>query len=495
LADLSVGHLERHIVYREVPGEDMERYYPRAGVGSLIVAIPVWLGFLINSMLGLFPAIPFHDGGMGVKFHLWYFIQDTMLGGSTKPVWSDAGSITGQELAMLVVALPLTVFAIYCLRKRPEFGGIDTRNMDDERELLEMSVAIANTKGTGDANTAAIIDSVVEGIASIDTNVVNKALGKMEVIAVASAAEVAASAASKAEKAANIEDDATTIDSRFTTIVGDEHTEAMVSAAAAEAKGEEATSDAAADDDTAVELGIDSKFADFHIDDESKSKSEAKSESDEPEIEKKSKMPSLAEISDFAKRQAAKAGSIAKDAAIGVGKTASTVSAIVSEKVESVLPSGKDSRRAKSGEERKMPAPAPPQRRHTVQSGVMPVRPRGLPPMAEWSDDEGMWMLFGRPVRSAELPEPEAPRPAWAVEDDESLFDDEPPVLSATAILVDDLFEVGEDSSLVLAASPIATTSAGVATSSPATSGGLPPLPGSGGSAAKRAPPVLPKIP
>lgn len=443
-----------HIVYRGYPGDDVERYYPRTGLGSLIVAIPVWLGLLINSMLGLFPAIPFHNGGMGVKFHLWFFIQDKFLGGSPKPVWSDAGAITGQELAMLAVALPLTIAAVYCLRKRPVFGSIENRNIDDERELLEMSVAIANTKGTGDDNTASIIDSVIGDIDSIDTNVVSKALGEMEAIAVASAADVAASAAAKAEKAANVGDYSPTIDSRFTTIVGDESTEAMVSAAAEEAKAE---------GDKAEELGIESDFVNFHIE-------------DEPVEEKKSKLPSLSEISDFAKRQAAKATSVAKGAAKGVSDTASTVTQFVSGTVESVLPSSKgDSVQADTVEQ----AP-PPQRLHTVQSGAIPVRPRGLPPMAEWSQEQGDWLLLGRPVKSAELPEPEAPRPAWAVE--------EPPILSATAILVDDLFDEEEDDS------PTIAISTPVVSAAPS-SGGLPPLPGSGGSGSRRAPPALPKIP
>ncbi len=452
-----------HIVHRRYPGDDVERYYPRTGLGSLIVAIPVWLGFLINSMLGLFPAIPFHNGGMGVKFHPWFFIQDKLLGGSPKPVWSDAGVITGQELAMLAIALPLTFAAVYCLRKRPVFGNIESHNIDDERELLEMSVAIANTKGTGDANTASIIDSVIGDIDSIDTNVVTKALGEMEAIAVASATEVAASAAAKAELAANVEDDSTTIDSRFTTIVGDESTEAIVSAAADEAKAE---------GDKAEDLGIETDFVNFHIEEQ------PESDEEEHEKDKTSKLPSLSEISDFAKRQAAKATTVAKGAAKGVSDTASSVTQFVSDTVDSVRPSGKED----SAQETVAVEPAPPpQRLHTVQSGTIPVRPRGLPPMAEWSQEQGDWLLLGRPVKSTELPEPEAPRPAWAVEE-------EPPILSATAILVDDLFdEEGGDSPAVAISTPVASAAS--------SSGGLPPLPGSGGSSSRRAPPALPKIP
>ena len=48
---------------------------------------------------------------------------------------------------------------------------------------------------------------------------------------------------------------------------------------------------------------------------------------------------------------------------------------------------------------------------------VMPVRPPELPSMAEWDPEYGSWMLMGRPVQVATLPEPEVPSPAWTREE------------------------------------------------------------------------------
>ena len=56
----------------------MERYHPRAGLWCLVVALPTWVVFLFNGMLGFFPAVIFAEGGVGQKFHFWLFIQDNL---------------------------------------------------------------------------------------------------------------------------------------------------------------------------------------------------------------------------------------------------------------------------------------------------------------------------------------------------------------------------------------------------------------------------------
>ena len=48
--------------------------------------------------------------------------------------------------------------------------------------------------------------------------------------------------------------------------------------------------------------------------------------------------------------------------------------------------------------------------------GVMPVRPAGLPAMAEWDPYQGDWTIMGRPVKVAEKPEPEPDTPSWIQE-------------------------------------------------------------------------------
>ena len=52
--------------------------------------------------------------------------------------------------------------------------------------------------------------------------------------------------------------------------------------------------------------------------------------------------------------------------------------------------------------------------RQKTTKGVMPVRPAGLPPMAEWDAYQGAWTIMGRPVQVAASPEPEVEAPAWS---------------------------------------------------------------------------------
>jgi hypothetical protein len=52
--------------------------------------------------------------------------------------------------------------------------------------------------------------------------------------------------------------------------------------------------------------------------------------------------------------------------------------------------------------------------RQKSAKGVMPVRPAGLPPMAEWDAYQGAWTIMGRPVHVAAMPEPEVATPSWS---------------------------------------------------------------------------------
>ncbi|GIS43912.1 MAG: hypothetical protein Ct9H90mP16_09820 [Candidatus Poseidoniales archaeon] len=131
----------------------MERYHPRAGLWCLIVAFPTWAVFVINGMLGFFPAVIFADGGVGQKFHFWLFLKDRFFGGSPDPVWSEAGIMTTQEWLFFGLALPATLGAIYCLRRRPEFGAIQKNDDVEEREALEFGSGGSLLSMGGDAHT------------------------------------------------------------------------------------------------------------------------------------------------------------------------------------------------------------------------------------------------------------------------------------------------------------------------------------------------------
>ncbi|MEC8926995.1 MAG: hypothetical protein VYB17_01895, partial [Candidatus Thermoplasmatota archaeon] len=205
----------------------MERYHPRAGLWCLVVAFPTWIIFLLNGMLGFFPAIIFADGGVGQKFHFWLFLKDRLFGGSVDPVWSEAGSLTSQEWLLLALALPATIGAIYSLRHRPEFGAIERNDGTSERESLEVGAMGIGFSGGGDAHTQSIVESVLGQEQVLDQGVVSAALGEMGVIAAANAAE----AAEQEEVAIVVEP---IHDSRFTTTIPDDDTLNMVSALAEE---------------------------------------------------------------------------------------------------------------------------------------------------------------------------------------------------------------------------------------------------------------------
>ena len=61
----------------------------------------------------------------------------------------------------------------------------------------------------------------------------------------------------------------------------------------------------------------------------------------------------------------------------------------------------------------------------------MPVRPTGLPAMAEWDPYQGAWTIMGRPVKVAEKPEEEPDVPSWT---QESVEIDLAPVAQPTSV-------------------------------------------------------------
>ncbi|MCS5535951.1 MAG: hypothetical protein NZ802_08870, partial [Candidatus Poseidoniales archaeon] len=219
---ISVGDVDMGEHHRRFPGDNMERYHPRAGLWCAVVAIPTWVIFLFNGILGFFPALIFADGGVGQKFHFWLFLKDRLFGGSADPVWSEAGVMSTQEWLLLALALPATIGALYCLRRRPEFGAIERSDEVGERESLEMGAINIGFSGGGDAHTQSIVESVIGQEEVLDQNVISAALGEMGVIAAANAASA---------EHEEIEVVAEPIhDSRFTTTIPDDDTLDMVSA-------------------------------------------------------------------------------------------------------------------------------------------------------------------------------------------------------------------------------------------------------------------------
>ena len=382
----------------------MERYHPRAGLWCMVVAFPTWILFLVNGMLGFFPAIIFADGGVGQKFHFWLFLKDRLFGGSPDPVWSEAGSMTSQEWLLLALALPATIGAIYSLRHRPEFGAIERNDGTSERESLEVGAMSIGFSGGGDAHTQSIVESVLGQEQVLDHGVVSAALGEMGVIAAANAAE----AAEQEEIAVVVEP---IHDSRFTTTIPDDETLDMVSSLAEE---EDETGwsvwDPDADSDSTPE-----PEAELEAEPEPEEAPEAERELPEiPEIFREPVVdtpdplgiPSIPEIPTIDPPKS----NITERISTMMTQAADATVDVTKEVVSATMSGAKEVASIAAGITGKVVGKV----RQKSTKGVMPVRPAGLPPMAEWDAYQGAWTLMGRPVHVAAMPEPEVETPAWS---------------------------------------------------------------------------------
>ena len=383
----------------------MERYHPRAGLWCLIVALPSWIVFLFNGMLGFFPAIIFADGGIGQKFHFWFFIKDklNLFGGSPDPVWSEAGVMTSQEWILLALALPATLGALYCLRRRPEFGAIQRNDDVTERESLEVGAVGLGFSGGGDMHTQSIVESVIGQEETVDQNIVSAALGEMGVIAAANAAEAAEQEELEAESEM-------IIDSRYTTTILNEDTLDMVSTYANEE--EEEVVEETEEDDTGWSVWEPEMESEHQPEPETDSKvgrqlpeipelfREPIHDTPDPLVIPIPEIPSFEapranlgeRISNIATQAADVTMSVTKEvvsATVSGAKEVASLAADITEKVVGKV-------------------------RQKSTKGVMPVRPAGLPPMAEWDAYQGAWTLMGRPVQVATMPEPETQVPDWS---------------------------------------------------------------------------------
>ena len=363
----------------------------------------------MNGMLGFFPAFIFAEGGVGQKFHFWLFLKDRFFGGSVDPVWSDAGVMTSQEWLLLVLALPSTLGALYCLRQRPEFGAIERKNEINERESLEMGATNFVSSGGGDAHTQSIVESVLGQEQTLDQNVVSAALGEMGVIAAANAAE--------AEAQQEEVEAETILDSRYTTTVQDDDVLDMVSAYAEEGTDsvEETEVDEEEDD---IGWGVWEPEDEVEPEAEQDLVVDSDAERELPEIPEIFRepvvdtpdplaIPSIPEIptidppsSNLSERISSMATQAA-DATVNVTKDV----------VGATLTGAKEVVSMAAGITEKVIEKV----RQKPTKGVMPVRPPELPPMAEWDAYQGVWTIMGRPVHVAAQPEPETPAPGWAL--------------------------------------------------------------------------------
>ncbi len=398
----------------------MERYHPRVGLWCLILAFPTWAIFLINGMLGFFPAVIFADGGVGQKFHFWLFLKDRFFGGSPDPVWSEAGVMTSQEWILFALALPATLGAIYCLRRRPEFGAIEKNNDVEERESLEFGGSGILASMGGDAHTQAIVESVIGVAETVDGNVVSAALGEMGAIA-------AANTAAETDEEMDSGGGNPIMDSRFTTTIPDEDTTEMVEAYI-ESENEK-VEDIEAEEEDDVGWGV--------WDPEPTPDSETTPVSEDVDDIVERELP---EIPELFREPVSSEDTLAGDDLLSTPSTpnipeiitldetkpnvSERISSIANQAADATLSATKEVVSATMAGAKEVASMAAEIKDKVVDkvrkrptTAVMPVRPSELPSMAEWDPQQGAWTLMGRPVQVATEPEPETTAPSWTRQD------------------------------------------------------------------------------
>ncbi|MED5375623.1 MAG: hypothetical protein VX892_03840 [Candidatus Thermoplasmatota archaeon] len=113
----------------------MSRVAPRVGFFASGVSVLLILSLLLNSWLGLFPAVI--SGVVPMKFHLHYYIANLLGLEFSAAAYSESGVITLQENVQLIL-LPISLTAARVgLRKRPVFEMPKTASLSEQAEAME----------------------------------------------------------------------------------------------------------------------------------------------------------------------------------------------------------------------------------------------------------------------------------------------------------------------------------------------------------------------
>lgn len=113
----------------------MSRVAPRVGFIASAVSVLLILSLLLNSWLGLFPAVI--SGVVPMKFHIHYYIANLLGLQFSAAAYSESGVITLQEnVQLILLPISLTVARIG-LRKRPVFEMPKTASLSEQAEAME----------------------------------------------------------------------------------------------------------------------------------------------------------------------------------------------------------------------------------------------------------------------------------------------------------------------------------------------------------------------
>ncbi|MDP7311972.1 MAG: hypothetical protein QF831_00885 [Candidatus Thalassarchaeaceae archaeon] len=353
----------------------MERRFPNIGKFALLISISQFLGILLNGILGWFPAGLIGTGARGQKFHILQYLRQTLnLPYKENGFWSDAGALTGQEYAMLVLMLSTLVVAVIGLRSRPSFTGPQKHSIEDQQAQLESGqVSVSKPGGLSVVNptTAAIVSSIVGKEGAPAAEIIADALGEMTAVALEMGVD---DVLIKGEIIQEFVDEST-IDSRFTTKVGDQEDDIF------DLTGTGILT-TTIEDDEEEDLGW--------LDD-------SDVEEDEPEIpvfdpSPSSDKPTLPDLPTV---------KATKKAVEPVSPP--TVKAVAPPVVEAVAPPVVEAETPPTVEVVSDTSSSNSLQRKEAQFGSMPRRPVGLPKAAVFDIELNTWTLFGRPVEASQM--------------------------------------------------------------------------------------------
>jgi hypothetical protein len=345
----------------------VERRFPKLGKLALLISVSQFLGILLNGILGWFPAGVIGTGARGQKFHLLqYMRQNLNLPYKANGFWSDAGVLTGQEYAMLVLMLGTLVVAVVGLRSRPSFSGPQKHSIEDQQAQLESGqVSVSRPGGLSVVNptTAAIVSSIVGKEGAPAADIIAGALGEMTAVAVEMGVD---DVLIKGEIIQESVDDSI-IDSRYTTKVGDQDDDPFDLTGTGIL-----TTTIEEDDDEGLGWLDDSDLVE-----------------DETEIAvfdptSSSEKPTLPDL------PTAKA-------------TNKTVKPVIPPTVKAVAPPVVKAETPPTVEVVSDALTSDYLQQKDAQFGSMPRRPTGLPMAAEFDIELNTWTLFGRPVEESQV--------------------------------------------------------------------------------------------
>ncbi len=358
----------------------MERRFPNIGKFALLISVSQFLGILLNGILGWFPAGIIGTGARGEKFHLLQYLRQSLnLPYKDNGFWSDAGVLTGQEYAMLLLMIGTLVIAVIGLRARPSISGPQKQSIEDQQAQLESGqVSVSRPGGLSVVNptTAAIVSSIVGKEGAPAAEIIADALGEMTAVALEMGVD------DELIKGQIIQEsvDDSTIDSRFTTKVGDQEDDIF------DLTGTGILTTSIDDND---ELGwLDDSDA---VEDEPDVLVfDPTSSSDEPTL------PELPTVKATTKTVEPISPPTVKAVAPPVVKAVAppVVEAVATPVVETVAPPPAVEMVSDDSSPNYL-------KRKEAQFGSMPRRPSGLPKAAVFDIEMNSWTLFGRPVEES----------------------------------------------------------------------------------------------